>query len=163
MAKSIIIGLVALVVIVGGGVLIFHKSPKTTSTASTSTSKPAPATTSPKSTTSTTSTSSPSATPSASASSSMNVTITANDGSASPDTITASKGQTVNIKFAVSSNGTYHGGLDFKSTDPAIDSGSIAEGASKTVSFTATKSFKFTPYWYESDVQKDYFVTVNVN
>jgi hypothetical protein len=88
--------------------------------------------------------------------------VQANDTSATPDTITATKGQAVNITFAVSSNGTYHGGLDFKSTDPALDSGAIPTGISKRVSFIADKSFKFTPYWYQSNVQKDYFVTVNV-
>jgi hypothetical protein len=31
------------------------------------------------------------------------------------------------------------------------------------VTFVASKSFKFTPYWYQSNVQKDYFITVNVN
>jgi hypothetical protein len=38
----------------------------------------------------------------------------------------------------------------------------FAEGKSGTATFVATKSFKFTPLWYQSNVQKDYFVTVNV-
>jgi plastocyanin len=90
------------------------------------------------------------------------VDIIANDTSASPDAITVKKGDTITINFKVSSAGTYHGGLEFKSTDPAVDSGPIAQGSTGKVTFTATKSFKFTPYWYQSSVQKDYFVTVNV-
>lgn len=157
MGKSIIIGIIAIIILGGGGYLIFHKSPNKTPA---STSAPTSSTSSKAATTS--SNSSGQSTASSSSSGAMNVKVTANDTSASPDTITASKGQTVNITFDVSTNGTYHGGLDFKSTDPALDSGAIAEGSSKTVSFTATKSFKFTPYWYQSNIQKDYFVTVNV-
>ena len=153
--KKIILGLVALIIIAGGVVALTHKSsPKSVSnTSQTASSAPAAKA----------STNQPApTTPAASSSSPMNVTISANDDSASPETITPSNGQMVNLTFAVSSSGTYHGGLEFNSTDPVIDSGPIATGSSKVVSFTASKSFKFTPYWYASNVQKGYFVTVNV-
>jgi hypothetical protein len=150
--NKVIIGVIVAIVVIGGGYFALKKN------ASMSTASNTPA-----STTNTTN-STASAPASASTSSSvMNVSTTTNDTSASPETINVSKGQIINLTFKVSSSGTYHGGLDFKSTDPAIDSGSIAEGDSKTIQFTATKSFKFTPYWYQSNVQKDYFVTVNVN
>lgn len=151
--KIAIIGLVTLIIVAGGGLLLFGaKSPsKPTATKSTNTTN----------TQSTSNTTNQSTTTSTSGTTDT-VTITANDDSASPETITAKKGDTVKVTFVVSSQGTYHGGLEFKSTDPPVDSGSIAEGNTKTISFTATKSFKFTPYWYESSIQKDYFVSVNV-
>jgi plastocyanin len=155
MNKLVSIGVIAVVIVGGGGFLLLHKSStksNKSSTASTmSTSQMQQMNSSAASSAGTTS------------GNTMAVTVTANDESATPETITAKAGQTVKLTFNVSSKGTYHGGLDFKSIDPAIDSGSIDEGSSKTITFTATKSFKFTPYWYKSNVQKDYFVTVNVN
>lgn len=152
MNKSVRIGgIVALLVVAGGTFMLMHKSPKTKTAANMSAAQMHQ--TGPATSTNSTSTSG----------NTMAVTVTANDESATPETITAKKGQTVKLTFDVSSKGTYHGGLDFKSAGPAIDSGSIDEGSSKTITFTATKSFKFTPYWYKSNVQKDYFVTVTVN
>ncbi|MDB5160505.1 MAG: hypothetical protein JWO99_768 [Candidatus Saccharibacteria bacterium] len=151
MKKAIIIVIIAIVVIGGGTVaalMLSKPASKTTDTPTTTTS-------SSNQSTNTNSTPTTSGT-------TQSITVVANDGSASPDTINVTKGDTVNLTFTVSSAGTYHGGLDFKSSDPAIDSGGIAQGDSKTISFTATKSFKFTPFWYQSNIQKDYFVTVNV-
>lgn len=148
MNKGIIIGAIVVVVLGVGGFLVFHKGSNRYNSSNTNTN-------------SSSNLSSNSASP-ATVGQGGGITIQANDTSATPETITATKGQKVTITFDVTTNGTYHGGLEFKSTDPAIDSGNIAEGTSKSVTFTATKSFKFTPYWYASSVQKDYFVTVTV-
>jgi|GEM_PF-1643534 len=177
--RRIIFVVIALVIVAGGAFALMHKSsdksvsdasntasttstPKTTATNQSTASKAATQTqtsTSAVTNTATTATPAPKAntTPSP-----LNVTVNANDDSASPETISATNGQTVNITFAVQEQGTYHGGLQFKSSDPAIDSGPIAMGSSKVVTFTASKSFKFTPFWYSSNVQKPYFITVNV-
>ena len=90
------------------------------------------------------------------------VSITANDTTATPQSVTVKKGAKVTITFNVSSQGTYHGGLEFKNTDMGLDSGSIPQGQSGKLSFTADKSFSLTPYWYQSGVKKDYLVAVNV-
>lgn len=89
--------------------------------------------------------------------------INANDDSADHETISVKQGASVSLTFKVDTSGVYHGGLQFKSTDPAIDSGPIAPGSAKTVTFTADHSFSFTPYWYASQVQKDYLITVTVS
>jgi archaellum component FlaF (FlaF/FlaG flagellin family) len=90
------------------------------------------------------------------------VTVTATDDNADHTTISIKKGASVKLTFKVSQDGVYHGGLQFKSTDPAIDSGPIAPGKTKTITFTANKSFSFQPYWYASGVKKDYLITINV-
>jgi Flp pilus assembly protein TadG len=92
----------------------------------------------------------------------LNITISANDNTAAPDTINATRGQTVNLTFKITNEGTYYGGMQFKSADPVIDSGVIPGGQSKTLTFTADKSFKFIPYWPQSDIKKDYVIMVNV-
>lgn len=89
-------------------------------------------------------------------------TITANDDSADHEAITVKKDAKVTLTFTVEKSGVYHGGLQFKSDDPQIDSGPIAPGDSKAVTFTADKSFSFTPYWYASGVKKNYMIDVTV-
>ncbi len=89
-----------------------------------------------------------------------NFTVNANDNSANLTTITASKGDIVSIKFNVAANETYHGGLDFRS--PNLSTGTIVTGSSKTVSFTATNSFTFIPYWPATNIQKPYVIKVQV-
>ncbi|HSX05088.1 MAG TPA: hypothetical protein VLF69_01315 [Candidatus Saccharimonadales bacterium] len=175
--KTIIGILVALVVLAGvGAFVLLHQHPAKDSSA-TSASQNSPAqkqsdnstpandatpppvpdtTTAPSSSTSTASGSG------STAPSTETFTVSANDDNASPESINVKKGDTVKITFKVEDQGTYHGGLQFKNADLGLDSGPIAVGSSGTVSFTAGKSFKFTPYWYQSSVQKDYFVTVNV-
>ena len=96
-------------------------------------------------------------------SSSKSFTVSANDNSADQESITVAKGTKVSLTFKVETSGVYHGGLQFKSTNPQLDSGPIAPGDSKTVTFTADHTFSFQPYWYASGVKKDYLVTVNVN
>jgi cytoskeletal protein RodZ len=166
MKTKLIVSVVAAIVVIGGAavLLMHHGQNKDTNT---STTTPASTSTSSDQSATTNTPAQPAAPASGSstqqaAGTTESFTITANDTSASPDTITAKKGDTVKVTFKVSSAGTYHGGLEFKSTDPAVDSGSIAEGSSGTVTFTANKSFRFTPYWYESSVQKDYYVNVDV-
>jgi hypothetical protein len=87
--------------------------------------------------------------------------ITADDSGASPSSISVNSGTTVEITFNVSSNNVYHGGLDFRSS--VVNTGTVYAGQSKTISFTATQSFAFTPYWPASDVAKGYTIAVNVN
>ncbi len=144
MNKKVIAGIVVAIVIVGA-VVIVGRNPKSSPSSSSSTS------------------SSNSSGTLSSASMTPSFTINANDSSADHETISVMKGANVSLTFAVDTNGVYHGGLEFKSTDPQIDSGGIAPGSSKTVTFTADHSFTFQPYWFQSGVKKDYLVTVTVN
>lgn len=89
-------------------------------------------------------------------------TIVANDDSADHEAIKVKKDAKVTLTFTVEKSGVYHGGLQFKSDDPQIDSGPIAPGDSKSVTFTADKGFSFTPYWYASGVKKNYIIDVTV-
>lgn len=141
-----ILGIIVIIVVLVGGAGIYlakHTKKDTNNTPSNSGNTPSTGTLS-----------SDSMTPS--------FTITATDDSADHEAISVKKGAKVNLTFKVSTSGVYHGGLQFKSTDPAIDSGPIAPGNSKTVTFTADKSFSFQPYWYASQVKKDYLITVTV-
>jgi hypothetical protein len=124
---------------------------------------PAPAQTS----TASPETTSPSSTPPAATTTPMtvtleplNITVQADDNNAMPSTITAAKGQRVNLTFKVSSANVYYGGLDFRSD--SITTGTILSGQSKTVSFTASTSFSFTPYWPASGVAKGYKIHITV-
>ncbi len=146
--KAGIAALVVVVIVGAGVVLATHKSTDKSSDSSSSTSQ--------------NNSSSSNGTMLTSDSMSPSFTINANDNSADHETISVVKGADVSLTFAVDKSGVYHGGLEFKSTDPQIDSGAIAPGASKTVHFTASKSFSFQPYWYASQVKKDYLVTVTV-
>jgi hypothetical protein len=142
MKKGIIIAIVAIVIVGTGAYLLMHKKDSNNNPPANNTSD------------------------SSKALSDMGMnpsfTITAKDDSADHEMIAVQKDAKVTLTFKVSSDGVYHGGLQFKSTDPQIDSGPIAPGASKTVTFTATKSFSFQPYWYASGVKKNYLVTVEV-
>jgi hypothetical protein len=136
-AVKAVVAVIVIAILVIGGFVIFNK-------------KSSPAT-------------KPVSTTLSSTASSASFTIKANDAGADHETIAVGKGTKVNLKFDVDEKGVYHGGLDFKSTDPAVDSGPIDTGESKSVSFTADKSFSFTPYWYRSGVKKDYVIAVQVN
>jgi hypothetical protein len=154
MNKKVIAGIVLLVVIATVAFVMFggKKDSKSNSTNTSTTN-----------TTSTQSNNTPAAaTDLTSDSMTPSFTITANDDSADHETVTVKKGAKVNLTFAVEKSGVYHGGLQFKSDDPQIDSGPIAPGDSKTVTFTADKSFSFTPYWYASGVKKNYMINVTV-
>lgn len=87
-------------------------------------------------------------------------TINANDENANLKTLDVKKGDAITVKFNVEENEVYHGGLEFKSD--VVNSQPIKPGSSDTVSFTADKSFDFTPYWYQSSIKKDYLIHVQV-
>ncbi len=87
-------------------------------------------------------------------------TIAADDSAATPSEISVTKDAIVQITFNVGAN-VYYGGLDFKSS--VVNSGTIMANSSKTISFKATQSFSFTPYWPASSIAKNYTIKVNVN
>lgn len=146
------------------------KAATTTSTstgASTTTTQPSgtmPATTTPTSTTPATTppskTTPPTPPPAAAAPKAQSFTLNADDTSTTLSSITVPKGTPVTITFNVNANTTYHGGLDFRS--PNVNTGTITPGSSKTLTFTATSSFVFTPYWPSTNIQKPYTIAVNV-
>lgn len=86
--------------------------------------------------------------------------IHANDGGADLKNVTVPKGTPVTITFNVSSTGTYYGGLDFRSS--VVNTGTIAPGSSKAITFTAQSSFSFTPYWPASNIAKPYQIVVTI-
>ena len=90
----------------------------------------------------------------------QNFSITADDNTATPKEITVTKNAIAEITFNVSATNVYYGGLDFRSS--VVNSGTIHSGESKTISFTATNSFEFTPYWPSSQVAKPYKIKVTV-
>lgn len=98
--------------------------------------------------------------PTSTASVSERYTIHANDSGADLTKILTLQGDVVQITFMVDATGTYHGGLDFRS--PVVSTGPISPGDSKTIVFTATQPFAFTPYWPSTNVQKPYTITVGV-
>lgn len=87
-------------------------------------------------------------------------TVNGNDSSADLTSITVPKGTPVTITFAADAQGTYHGGLDFRSS--VVNSGTIAPGTSKTVTFTVDQSFAFTPYWPSTNIAKPYKIMISV-
>jgi hypothetical protein len=145
MNRNVIFGIIIAVIVVGGGIYYYsmngYKSPSTSS--------------------STTSSTSPSASPAAPPATGTAFTINANDESADITTLNVKKGDKITVTFNVKEDGTYHGGLQFDSD--VVNSKPILPGKSDTVTFTADKSFDFTPYWYQSSVKKDYVVSVHVS
>jgi len=135
---------------------------------------PTTATSTPAQTTTTAAPTQTAATPSASAPSTVTTvtttttaptpqhfTVNGNDTTADVMTITVKKGTPVSITFGADATGTYHGGLDFRSS--VLNTGTIAPGATKTVSFTADQSFVFQPYWPATNIAKPYHISVVVN
>jgi FtsP/CotA-like multicopper oxidase with cupredoxin domain len=157
MKKVVVIVVIAVLVMVGGIIVLASGGGKNSKDSSGTPSTP----TGTNSTSQTNQNASKSATP-ISTDGAEAVTVKANDQSATPEVITVKKGDKVTITFTVLEQGTYHGGLQFTSIDPAVQSGAIKPGDSGDVTFTATKSFDFTPYWYQSGVKKDYVVAVKV-
>ncbi len=86
--------------------------------------------------------------------------VNGNDATADLKTISVAAGTPVTITFGADAGTTYHGGLDFRSS--VVNTGTIVPGSTKTVSFTATKSFSFTPYWPATDIAKPYTIDVVV-
>lgn len=77
--------------------------------------------------------------------------VEGDDSGLYPSSLDVEKGE-VEITFTALSKNVYYGGLDFKSD--YFDTGKVAPGESKTVSFTATKSFSYKSYWPASGVVK---------
>lgn len=70
-----------------------------------------------------------------------------------PDKMVVKKGDQVKITFKARSQGTYHGGLDFRS--PAWgDTGKVLAGESTIVEFTAEETVDFKSYWPSTGVLK---------
>lgn len=95
-----------------------------------------------------------------SASTGTDFTVNANDESADVETLNVKKGDKISVTFKVDTNNVYYGGLEFKSD--VVSTKPLKPGESETVTFTADKSFDFTPYWYQSNVQKHYVIAVKV-
>ncbi len=79
-------------------------------------------------------------------------TIVADDLRFTPAEVRAPRGATVTITFQVAEEEVYYGGLSVRSE--VFNTGPIAKGASKTVSFTADQGFTFSSYWPTSGVKK---------
>lgn len=90
----------------------------------------------------------------------VSFTVIGNDFAGSPTTLNVKKGDTVQITFKVQTEGTYYGGLDFRSS--VINTGKIVPGSSKTITFTAIDSLTFTPYWPSANIKKPYTINVVV-
>lgn len=99
--------------------------------------------------------SAPKATPAA-----RHFTVNGNDATADVKSISVSEGIPVSITFGADAGTTYHGGLDFRSS--VINTGTIVPGTTKTITFTPTKSFSFTPYWPATNIAKPYTIDVVV-
>lgn len=80
-------------------------------------------------------------------------TIEGDDNGLYPDSIEVNIGDKVKITFVVREQGTYFGGLDFRS-DVWGDTGKVAKGDSTTVEFIALESFEFKSYWPASNKLK---------
>lgn len=89
-----------------------------------------------------------------------NFSLTADDYSATPSEFSVKSGSQVTLTFNVSSEKVYYGGLDFRS--PIISTGTILPGQSKTITFSASSSFEFIPYWPASQVRKGYEIKIIV-
>lgn len=152
MKKAIVV--IVIVVILGGGAfaLVKHNDDKDNG-------KPA-ASTSEKTGTSSSTDSSKASQTSGVTASGTEFTINANDDTADIKTLNVKKGDTVKVTFKVDTSGVYYGGLEFKSD--VVSTKPLKPGESETVTFTADKSFDFTPYWYQSQVKKDYVISVKV-
>ena len=160
MKGSTIAIIILALVIIGGGLWWYasqHMSPASTTTTPAQTT----ATVNPSAggivtiTSTTTTTASTTGTPAP-----QHFTVNGNDETADLKTITVPKGTPVSITFGADAGTTYHGGLDFRSS--VVSTGTITPGSTKTVSFTATQSFAFTPYWPATNIAKPYTINVVV-
>lgn len=148
--KTTVIAVVVVAILGLGGFALTHHSSDKPATSSSNTTKHSDNST-PANSTDTNTSSAPTGT---------DFTINANDESADVETVNVKKGDAIKITFKVDTNEVYHGGLEFKSD--VVSSKPIQPGNSDTVTFTADKSFDFTPFWYQSSIQKDYLIHVNV-
>ncbi len=157
----IVIAIVVVLAVIGGIYYSTTHSPASataTSTAQTTAANPTPASAAPApastgvvTTVTTTTTTTPAP---------QSFTVNGNDTTADLLTISVPKGTLVTITFGADAQGTYHGGLDFRSS--IVNTGTIAPGSTKTGTFTATSSFIFQPYWPATNIAKPYHITINV-
>ena len=70
-----------------------------------------------------------------------------------PNSIEVNEGETVLITFKVRGEGTYFGGLDFRS-DLWGDTGKVPPGEETEVTFLAKESMPFESYWPASNTLK---------
>lgn len=80
-------------------------------------------------------------------------TIEADDYGIYPDKVMVNKGDKVIITFIARKDEVYFGGLDFKG-EGWENTGKVQAGGSKTVEFTAEKTFEFKTYWPSSGAVK---------
>ena len=158
MKKSYVIGGIAILVIAFGAVVYWYGSQTPAPAAPT----PAPSqnTTPPTSSNPPAPTPPPTPAPAPAAPQPQSFDVTGNDTSGSPLAITVPKGTQVTITFHADAQGTYHGGLDFRSS--VVSTGTIMPGGSKTVTFAAMQSFAFTPYWPATQIAKPYKIQITV-
>lgn len=86
--------------------------------------------------------------------------VSADDYSVNPGTVSVKKGAQVSLTFNVKTTNVYYGGLEFRSS--VVNTGAIAPGGSKTVTFTAQETFEFAAYWPASSVDKGYRLLISV-
>jgi len=70
-----------------------------------------------------------------------------------PNQIAVKKGNTVRITFKARLQGTYYGGLEFKSSAWGT-TGTVKPGEKKTIEFVAENDFEFKSYWPSTGVLK---------
>ncbi len=75
--------------------------------------------------------------------------IEADDLGLYPGEIIVNHGNKVKITFKVRTDKVYYGGLDFRSD--VFNTGKVLPGETKTVEFTADKSFEYKSYWPASE------------
>ena len=90
----------------------------------------------------------------------QSISFEGDDSGVYPSELAVAKGALVNITFKTRFNGTYFGGLDWKSK--YFDTGKVSSGESKTVSLIVNESFTVTAYWPAQDAVKG-TATVNVS
>jgi cytochrome c oxidase subunit 2 len=136
MSQNAIIGIAVVVVVLVGGFMLYQSSQNSqtpTSTANQSTTPSAQATSTPDMSGSSTSDSSPSTSGQV-----KEVTVTGSNFKFEPSTITVSKGNTVKITF--NSSQGFH---DFVLPDFNVQSKTVNNGQTDTVTFTADKTGSF--------------------
>lgn len=148
MSSKALISIIIAIIVIGSVALFAHSNSSTQPSNQPSATQTSPSQSSTPSSTSQTS------------SMTKSFTVNADDASADLTTISVKKGDPVSITFNVKPNNVYHGGLDFRSNQ--LDTGAIPPGSSKTITFTATNSFTFTPYWPSTNIAKPYTISVVV-
>ena len=78
--------------------------------------------------------------------------VEADDRGLYPDTIEVDRGDVVAITFKVRKQGTYFGGLDFRSA--VFTTGKVLPGEEIVVQFDFDDTFKYTSYWPDSNTKK---------